>query len=76
MPNQNFSKFHHIVAVTCLIENNGRFLLIKRSSKEDYYGGKWVFPGGKVEREEDVIQTLLREIKEETGLETQRKVAF
>lgn len=70
------SKFYHVIAVTFLIEKNGRFLLIKRGSNEDHYGGKWVFPGGKVEKGEDIIGTLLREVKEETGLRVQRKAAF
>lgn len=70
------SKFYHVIAVTFLIEKNGRFLLIKRSSNEDHYGGKWVFPGGKVEKGEDVIRALLRELKEETSLKIQRKAAF
>lgn len=70
------SKFYHVIAVTFLIERKGRFLLIKRNQKEDHYGGKWVFPGGKVEKGEDVLKTLLREVKEETGLEIRRKAAF
>lgn len=70
------SKFYHVIAVTFLIERNGKFLLIKRSKKEDHYGEKWVFPGGKVEKGEDVIKALLREVKEETGLEIQKRAAF
>jgi mutator protein MutT len=70
------SKIHHVVSVTFLIEKNGRFLLVKRGENEDYFGGKWTFPGGKVEKGEDVIKALLREVKEETGLEIQRKAAF
>lgn len=72
---KNF-KFHHVIAVTFLIERNGKFLLIKRSNKEDHYGGKWVFPGGKVEKGEDIIKALLREAEEETGLQIQKRAAF
>lgn len=70
------SNFYHVIAVTFLIERNGKFLLIKRSKKEDHYGGKWVFPGGKVEKGENIIKTLLREVKEETGLKIQKRAAF
>lgn len=70
------SKFYHVITVTFLIEKNGKFLLIKRDKKEDHYGEKWVFPGGKVEKGEDVIKALLREVKEETGLKIQKRAAF
>lgn len=66
----------HIVPVTAAIEKAGKFLIVKRSEKEDNLPGKWLFPGGKVEKGEDALQGLLREIKEETGLEVQDKAAF
>lgn len=66
----------HIVPVTAAIERDGKFLLVKRSDKEDNLPGKWLFPGGKVENGEDALQGLLREVKEETGLEVHDKVAL
>ena len=66
----------HVVPVTAAIEKDGKFLLVKRSGKEDNHPGKWVFPGGKVEKGEDALQGLLREIQEETGLEVQDKTAM
>ncbi len=66
----------HTVPVTAAIEKDGKFLLVKRSEKEANYPGKWIFPGGKVEKGEDALQGLLREIKEETGLEVQDKAAM
>ena len=66
----------HVVPVTAAIEKNGKFLLVKRSEKEANYPGKWIFPGGKVEVGEDALQGLLREIKEETGLEVEDKAAM
>jgi len=35
-----------------------------------YPGGHWGFPKGKIEQGEDKVQTALRELKEETGIET------
>lgn len=35
-----------------------------------YPGGHWGFPKGKIEQGEDKEQTALRELKEETGIET------
>lgn len=66
----------HFVPVTAAIEKDGKFLLVKRSEKESNYPGKWLFPGGKVEKQEDALQGLLREIKEETGLEVEDKAAM
>lgn len=51
-----------------VIRNQGKFLVIKRS-EETSSSGLWTFPGGKVEKEETVKETVQREIKEETGLE-------
>ncbi len=50
-------------------ENNGHFLLIKRSKDSRIDPGKWDFPGGKIEPGEKFIDALLREVLEETGLQ-------
>jgi len=70
------SKKLHIVAVTGLIENRGKFLIIKRIEDEVAYPGMWTVPGGKVEAPDDCRSTLSREIKEETNLEIEDKVCF
>lgn len=58
------------VVVTGIIKNNeNKFLIVKRKEKEDIHGGFWVFPGGKVEENEDIFTALKREIKEEVGLD-------
>ncbi|MDO8604882.1 MAG: NUDIX hydrolase [bacterium] len=58
----------HTIAVTALVEHEGRFLFIQRPATAGEYSGQWVFPGGKVDANEDVIQALLRELGEEVGL--------
>lgn len=59
----------HTLAVTAIIEYQGKIFFIQRLSKDENFSGKWVFPGGKVEVGEDAIQGLLREVEEETGVE-------
>ncbi len=66
----------HTIPVTAVIENNGEFLFIKRSRNAKNMAGKWVFPGGKCEKSEDVIGALYRELKEETGLSFTNDIAF
>ncbi len=58
-----------ITVVTGIIQNKDKFLIVKRKEKESIHGGLWVFPGGKVEDNEDIFNALKREIKEEVGLE-------
>jgi A/G-specific adenine glycosylase len=58
----------HYRIVIGLIKRDGDLLIQKR--KEDgLLGGLWEFPGGKVEAGESLEDAVLREIKEETGLD-------
>ncbi len=41
--------------------------------KQDYGNHLWTFPGGVVETNESIAQAVVREVKEETGLDTQAK---
>lgn len=47
-----------------IIFNKNKILIAKRREQERL-GGKWEFPGGKIERGEDAIECLQRELKEE-----------
>ena len=52
--------------VAALIEKNGCFLLAQRAGGS--LKGKWEFPGGKVEQDEDEFHAIEREIEEEFEL--------
>jgi len=58
----------HYNIVIGLIRKNSKFLIQRRAEK-GLLGGLWEFPGGKIETGESKREALLREIKEETGLE-------
>jgi 8-oxo-dGTP diphosphatase len=54
------------VAVATIITNErGDVLLVRRAIEPGY--GKWVFPGGYVDRGEEVHAAAIREAREETG---------
>lgn len=55
------------VAVGVILQNDQVFLT-KRADNA-HQGGKWEFPGGKVESGETVAEALYRELKEEVAIE-------
>jgi 8-oxo-dGTP diphosphatase len=56
------------VVVAAAIERDGRYLAARRT-KPDWAAGRWEFPGGKVEPGETEVDALVREIREELGVE-------
>ncbi len=54
------------LTVVCLIEDGDRLLLQNRT-KKDWQG--YALPGGHVERGESFVDAVIREMKEETGLD-------
>lgn len=51
-----------------VIKQSNQYFLTKRLS-HSHQGGKWEFPGGKVETNETVAQALSRELKEEVAID-------
>jgi len=64
------SKFRR--SVFLVVRNNNKYLLLKR--KLHWKG--WEFPKGGVEKGENLIQAVRRELKEETGLKIKKIVKF
>ena len=56
--------------VTAIVEfPNNKILLVKRATV--VFKGYWALPGGKVDSGETVEHTVVREVKEETGLDVE-----
>ena len=59
-----------IVGVGAIIVQDGKILLEKRKNAPGK--GQWSVPGGLVELGESIEETVLREVREETGLEVEK----
>ena len=55
------------VCVGAIAIHAGRLLLIRRGTPPG--AGEWSVPGGRVEHEELLAEAVVRELREETGLE-------
>lgn len=66
------------VGVKVLIKNEeNRYLLLRRSiEKYPDVIGRWDIPGGRIEAGVPLIDNLVREVKEETGLDLNREVTL
>ena len=57
----------------CYIEREGQYLMLHRVKKQnDVNQDKWIGVGGKFEADESPEDCLLREVREETGLNLTR----
>ena len=56
-----------VAACTIIESGDGRLVLVRRAIHPGY--GLWVFPGGYVDRGEEITTAAIREAKEEAGLD-------
>ena len=64
MPRNNDLEKHF--TASALVINNGKVLLLHHKKL-----GVWLYPGGHIEKNETPDQTVIREVKEETGLDVE-----
>ena len=56
------------VVAAIVVDSRQRILMAQRAT-EQHQGGKWEFPGGKIEAGETHAQALFRELHEEVGIQ-------
>jgi ADP-ribose pyrophosphatase YjhB (NUDIX family) len=62
-------KFSGLTATAIIEFPDKKVLLVKRGTV--VFKGYWALPGGRVDPGENVEQTIIREVKEETGLDVE-----
>ncbi|MCZ0704478.1 8-oxo-dGTP diphosphatase [Natronobacillus azotifigens] len=65
-----------VKVVAAIIENENKEILCALRSTDMAMPNMWEFPGGKVEKEEDVYTALIREIKEEMNCKIETSDIF
>ncbi|WOX22277.1 (deoxy)nucleoside triphosphate pyrophosphohydrolase [Streptomyces solicathayae] len=60
----------HVVVVAGALYDRGRLLAARRSAPPEL-AGRWELPGGKLEPGESAEKALVRELREELGVETE-----
>lgn len=57
-------------SVACIDLRDGKVFIAKRQNVGDM-GGRWEFPGGKIDAGEDFVTAIKREMSEEFGVEVE-----
>jgi 8-oxo-dGTP pyrophosphatase MutT (NUDIX family) len=64
------ANYYHLVCEAVIRHRDGEYLLMQRSFEKDISPGKWeIGAGGSALKGEDKKQAVLREIREETGID-------
>ena len=61
-------KMPHIVVGAAVVQNRKGEILVAQRLQDAMLGGLWEFPGGKQEKDETIGECIVRELKEELGI--------
>lgn len=71
-----FKKGEYHIVVSGIIINSKKKILITKRAENKRHGGLWECNGGSILKDETSLQGILRELKEELGVEFQEKEAI
>ena len=60
---------YHLTVLCVLVDMEGRYLITKRKMDKHWAPGWWEVPGGAARAGETSLEAVIREVKEETGLD-------
>jgi len=69
MSNVSRAKQHRTIVVGLVWKENNELLLCKMKPNRGVFPGQWGFPGGGIEPGEPMLEALIRELREELGIE-------
>ena len=61
--------YKQVVLVGGIVHHDGKILLLKRLNTKKFFSSNWEMPGGKLDSGESLVEAVIRETKEETGLD-------
>ena len=67
-------KLHSVTAAAIIRRKDGRILVLKRADHEKVYPSHYACPGGKIEGNDTIVESVLREVKEECGLTVEKNM--
>jgi 8-oxo-dGTP pyrophosphatase MutT (NUDIX family) len=65
--------FGEVIGNVCFVRNDGKVLLLQRDREP--MKGRWTGVGGKIKFHEEPLESCIREVKEETGLDVDPELA-
>jgi 8-oxo-dGTP pyrophosphatase MutT (NUDIX family) len=72
LSNNNKTKLSSVLII--IFDNSPKILMIKKPITMNHHGGEIAFPGGKISSEDDdLLDTAIRETREETGIMVNRE---
>ena len=70
---EHFTNYKHAAVLVLIFGTSPNVLMIKKSKNLNIHAGEIAFPGGKFNADVDLLDTALRETREEVGLNITRE---